>query len=153
MSELKNAGVNVFAICKKNSKIEKYLIEHEISYSYNPSSYLVSLSAIKFFRALIRQQHTEIVHVHFHKDIWVASPALIFNKKIKLFISIYMGVGAKNDLLHKFIFSRLNGIFTSSSELNSRLHHLYPVPANKIHLLPYGRNLDSYNIDLEKEMP
>ena len=36
MSELKNAGVNVFAICKKNSKIEKYLIEQNfVMKNYN----------------------------------------------------------------------------------------------------------------------
>jgi glycosyltransferase involved in cell wall biosynthesis len=150
MSELKKAGVNVFAVCKSKSKIEKYLIDHEVPYSCIPSSFLISLSSIRFLRSLIRQQRANVVHVHFHKDIWVASPALILNKKIKLFISIYMGVGAKNDLLHKIIFKRLNGIFTSSPELNSKLHHLYPVPSNKIHLFPYGRILKDYKIDIEK---
>jgi len=43
MSELKNAGVNVFAVCKSKSKIEKYLIDHEIPYSCIPGSFFNQL--------------------------------------------------------------------------------------------------------------
>jgi len=41
----------------------------------------------------------------------------------------------------------VNGLFSSSEDLNSRLHTLYPVPAGKIHFLPYGRRLEHYRRD------
>jgi glycosyltransferase involved in cell wall biosynthesis len=55
-----------------------------------------------------------------------------------------MGVPKKNDILHRFVYKRVDAIFTSSRELNDRLPALYPVDPAKIHFLPYGRILDRY---------
>jgi hypothetical protein len=65
----------------------------------------------------------------------------------KLFLSIYMGVGKKNDPFHRWIYRRVDAIFTSSEELNDRLPLLYPVPKQKIHFLPYGREIEKYVTD------
>ena len=58
-----------------------------------------------------------------------------------------MGVTNKNDIFHRWIYRRVNAIFSSSEELNSRLHTLYPVAKEKIHYLPYGRKLELYSVD------
>mgnify|MGYP003339619172 CR=1 FL=1 len=61
-----------------------------------------------------------------------------------------MGVNPKNDIFHRWIYSRVDAIFTSSEEMNSRLHTLYPVPKEKIHFLAYGRKLDEYRIEASR---
>jgi len=70
----------------------------------------------------------------------------------KLFLSIYMGVNRKNDPFHRWIYSRVDAIFTSSEELNERLPSLYPVPKEKIHFLPYGRNIAQYSVDRSRRI-
>jgi len=59
-----------------------------------------------------------------------------------------MGVGKKRDVLHRFIYKRVNRIFSSSEELNAILPQLYPVPKEKICFLPYGRKVDEYRVNL-----
>lgn len=85
-----------------------------------------------------------MLHVHFHRDIWNASLAVRRMRDRRLYLSIYMGVPEKNDLLHRYIYRRVDRIFTSSEELNRRLPDLYPIPAEKIEFLPYGRRMEEY---------
>ncbi len=147
MLELKNAGGEVYAICSHKSKVESFLIENRIRYTHLPSYSAVSLASVRFIKSLIRQRDIQVLHAHFHKDIWPASLAIWGEKEKKLFLSIYMGVPRKNDILHRFIYHRVNAIFTSSKELGDRLPSLYPVPRSKIHFLPYGRRIENYRRD------
>ncbi|MBI1804470.1 MAG: glycosyltransferase family 4 protein [Ignavibacteriae bacterium] len=147
MVELQKAGVEIFAICAPDSKAEKFLRERHIQTFHLPSSNPVSLRSARFVQSFIVEHDVDILHVHFHSDIWPASLALTTDSIRKLFLSIYMGVPKKNDLFHRFIYRRVNAIFTSSLELNQRLPMLYPVPSSKVHLLPYGRHLEHYAHD------
>ncbi len=147
MLELQRAGCDVLGICAKSSKVHTYLTEHKIPVQTLPGSYAVSLSAVRFLRSLVDDHGADILHAHFHKDIWPASLALTFDERRKLFLSIYLGVPKKKDVFHRLIYNRINGIFTSSHELCRRLPGLYPVPPSKIHYLPYGRSLERYRID------
>ena len=63
---------------------------------------------------------------------------------IKFFMSLYMGVNKKNDPFHRWMYGRVDGVFTSSSDLKAKLPSLYPIPAVKVHLLPYGRRPERY---------
>ncbi len=145
--ELKKAGCEVYAICKPKSKVESFLIDNQIRYTHLPNYATVNLPSIRFIQSLIQRQHIQVLHAHFHKDIWPASLALRGDKERKLFLSIYMGVPKKNDIFHRLIYSRVDAIFTSSQELNQRLPTLYPVPPSKIHFIPYGRRTDNYRRD------
>jgi len=150
MKELQHAGCDVLAICKPDSKIHRFLSDAGIETIVLPSYSVVSIRAIRTIRSILRERHVDVVHVHFHKDIWVASLALRGDTERRLFLSIYMGVPKKNDPWHRFIYKRVDAIFTSSQELNRRLPQLYPVPSSKIHFLPYGRYIDRYVSDERK---
>lgn len=150
MTELKKAGCNVYAVCKPNSKVEDFLRDNNIPFFHLPSYKKVSISSIRFIRALIRENRIDAVHVHFSKDLWLASLSLIGDRPSKLFFSNYMGTTKKRDILHRFIFSRVSSIFTSSSRLAEKLKIMYPVPPSKIHLLPYGRRIEDYKLDETK---
>ena len=150
MVELQKAGCGIVAICAPNSKVHEFLTSHGVQCSPYPGTSKVSPRNIRHLRMLCEREQAANVHVHFHRDIWNASLALRSDRRRKLFLSIYMGVGKKNDPLHRFIYGRVDAMFSSSDELNRRLPQLYPVSANKIHLLPYGRNLGEYAVDVVK---
>jgi glycosyltransferase involved in cell wall biosynthesis len=150
MVELKNAGCTVLGVCAPNSKVDQFLTEHNIKTIHLPSQGVVSVSSIGTLKSVIKENNVDVLHVHFHKDIWNASFAVRSNSRKKLFLSIYMGVSSKNDILHRYIYKRVDAIFTSSLEMNYRLPELYPVPSSKIHFLPYGRYIDHYEHDEKK---
>src|ERR1051326_5863425 len=143
MVELRNSGCEVSAVCTPNSKVDEFLSNQNIPIVHLPGHSKISWRSVRFLRDFIRRRNVEVLHVHFHNDIWPASLA-VRNDSRKLFLSIYMGIPRKNDFLHRFIFSRVNAIFTSSIDLNKRLPDLYPVDRSRIHFLPYGRSVDRY---------
>ena len=145
MSELQQAGCDVIAVCKPQSKIEAYLLSRGIRCEHLPVYKKISPASLKYIAGLLRRHNVDVVHVHFHTDIWMASLALRHNRQIRLFLSIYMGVIKKNDILHRWIYRRVDTFFTSSSELNRRLPDLYPISKEKIRYLSYGRRLDLYS--------
>ena len=147
MVELQRAGCHVIAVCKPNSKIDAFLKAQGVAREYLPTYRKFSFAGIRKVKNLLQQYNVDVVHVHFHTDIWISSIAVRNDLHKKLFLSVYMGVDSKNDVFHRWIYSRLNGLFSSSEEMNSRLHTLYPVPKEKIHFLPYGRRLEHYHVD------
>jgi glycosyltransferase involved in cell wall biosynthesis len=147
MIELRNNGVDVIAICKPGSRIQQYLSANNINCEPLPSYRKIDFASIKRIKFLIAKHDIKVLHVHFHRDIWSASIALRSDTKRKLYLSIYMGVGRKRDIFHRWVYSRVDGVFTSSRELNSRLHELYPINKEKIHYLPYGITIDNYSVD------
>jgi len=150
MKELRNAGCAVAAVCSPHSKVEQYLKDAGIETINLPSNRTLSLRSLRMLASTMQTCSTDVVHVHFHKDIWLASSALRSDVRRRLFLSIYMGVPKKNDPLHRYIYRRVDGVFTSSLELNRRLPGLYPISSEKIHYLPYGRDVKEYLRDEEK---
>jgi len=147
MIELQRAGRKVIAICAQGSRIESTLKEHGVDCRSFPGRSKLSPASIIYLRRLLAEEGIESVHVHFHRDIWIPSIAMRNDTSRKLFLSIYMGVNKKNDPFHRWIYRRVDAIFTSSEELNERLPSLYPVPKQKIHFLPYGRITELYRVD------
>jgi hypothetical protein len=147
MIELRRAGRKVIAICAPGSRIESTLKEHGVDCRSFPGKSKLSPASIIYLRRLLADEDVGSVHVHFHRDIWIPSIAMRNDTSRKLFLSIYMGVGKKNDPFHRWIYRRVDAIFTSSEELNDRLPLLYPVPKQKIHFLPYGRDIEKYVTD------
>ncbi len=150
MAEVQNAGCRVIAVCAVGSPLRSFLVERGIDCRAFPGKSKISPASVRYLRRLLDEEHVSIVHVHFHNDIWIPSIAMRGDAKRKLFLSIYMGVMSKNDPFHRWIYGRVDAIFTSSEELNARLPELYPVPPRKIHLLRYGRNLELYVVDQVK---
>ncbi|HYQ86013.1 MAG TPA: glycosyltransferase family 4 protein [Bacteroidota bacterium] len=150
MFELQNAGVQIVAICKRGSKAEAFLRGRGVEVLHGPGTRLLSLDQIRWVRRLVRDRDIDVVHVHYHRDIWPASLALMRDPARRLILSIYMGVPAKRDPIHRFIFGRVDAFLTSSKDLNSRLPYLYAAPPERIHFLPYGRPLAQYRRDENK---
>ncbi|HVN47385.1 MAG TPA: glycosyltransferase family 4 protein [Bacteroidota bacterium] len=150
IAELKNAGCSVLVVCKPHSKVEEFLKEHAIPFVYLPSYLQVSIRSIWYLRKLFRQYNIQIIHAHFHKDIWPAALAVRYDRTKKLFFSVYMGIGSKDDFWHRYIFGRVNGFITSSKTWRNHLPKVFAVPDETVYYLPYGRYLERYSIDQQK---
>ncbi len=150
MIELRKRGIGVEGICLPGSRVEEYLKGHAIPSKTLPDASPASLRSVNVLKHLIRRGGVDVVHAHFHRDIWPSALALTFDEERKLFLSVYMGVPKKKDILHRFIYRRLNGLFTSSRELCRRLPSLYPVAESIVHYLPYGRTISDTPRDEEK---
>jgi glycosyltransferase involved in cell wall biosynthesis len=150
MAALKSAGGRVLAVTAPGSKVDAYLSAEGIPVYHLPGRIAPSPRAVSLLGRLVKREHVDVIHVHFHRDVWNASLALRRDPLKKLFLSIYMGVSSKKDILHRYIYRRVDAVFTSSRELNRRLVDLYPIPPERIHYLPYGRAIERYRRDESK---
>lgn len=150
MRELSQRGCKVVVLCRRGSRIDTFLGEYDIERVYGEARSRFSLNEIFLIKKLVKQRQVGVVHVHFHRDIWAASLALRGNSDVRLFLSIYMGVGRKRDLIHRLIFGRVDRFFSSSEELNALLPQLYAVPKERVGFLPYGKKIEEYEISPEK---
>jgi len=152
MKELRNAGCAMVAVCSPHSRIEEYLTDTGVETINLPSNRTLSFRSLRALTPVLQTRSIDVVHVHFHKDIWLASLLLRSDVRRRLFLSIYMGVPRKTDPLHRYIYRRVDGVFTSSRELNRRLPGLYPISTERIHYLPYGRDVKAYVRDEKKRV-
>ena len=95
-------------------------------------------------RSLLRRREIAVVHSHTRFDVWTASVAVRGFPRMKLFHSVYMNVAAKRDPLHRWIYLRANGVFSSSCIINDEIKERYPVPQDRVHLLRYGVELKDF---------
>jgi D-inositol-3-phosphate glycosyltransferase len=58
-----------------------------------------------------------------------------------------MNVAPKKDILHRWIYGRANGIFSSSEIINKEIRERYPVDPARVHLLRYGVALEKFISD------
>lgn len=150
ISVLSESGVEVTTVCAEGTKCHEFLVERNLSCIALPSPARPSIRSIMKLRRLVTERRVDVLHAHFHSDVSLAVLVRGGNPQSKVFVSVYMGVSEKKDILHRLMFDKVDGFFTSSKELLTKLSRVYPVPQEKIHYLPYGRELPMYQRDEER---
>ena len=104
-------------------------------------------SSILKLRKLLNNSDFDIVHSHLSHDLWVLTPALrISASKAKLFLTKHMESGVrKKDILHRFLYKRVNGIFAISNFIKQNVIDTCPVTLDKVLLLPDGIDLGKFD--------
>jgi glycosyltransferase involved in cell wall biosynthesis len=104
-------------------------------------------SSISKLKKLVREFNPDVIHTHLSHDLGVITPALKSAKSdAKLYLTKHMASGVKKtDIFHKYLYSRLSGIFSVSNYINESVIKTCPVPPDKIHILPNGIDLNDYD--------
>lgn len=144
IQKLIESGVKTALYCIPGSKIalEAQKLGIKIYPAYKQAR--ISIKDIKNLRKIIKTENFQIVHSHTRQDVWLCSLTLLCQKEKKHIFSLYMSAPPKKDLIHKFIYSRINAITSSSEILNNRIKLNYPIAKENVHLLRYGRELSIY---------
>ncbi len=144
IQKLIESGVKTALYCIPGSKIalEAQKLGIKVFPAYKQAR--ISLKDIRNLRKIIKAENFQIVHSHTHQDVWLCSLTLLGLKEKKHIFSLYMSAPPKKDPIHKFIYSRINAITSSSEILNNRIKLNYPIAKENVHLLRYGRDLSIY---------
>ncbi len=147
IKEMASAGMPVSALVSKESRFAEGLIEAGVDVHFAHSEKKLDLRDIRMIRKIVRERNCSVVHSHTRNDVWRASLALIGDHERKHVHSVYMVVAPKRDILHRFIYGRVDAILSSSTYSNARIRECFPVPAGSVHLVRYGRHLGQYKRD------
>lgn len=87
--------------------------------------------------SLLKSDHYDVIHTHLSHDLGVLVPAIrLSGWKGKLFFSRQMISGiSKKDLLHQFLYRRIDGLFAVSNAVRQNVIDTCPIDPDKVHLL------------------
>lgn len=135
--------ISNYCYCPKYSVIEKCLQNLSIPVIDSQSRSKISLSTLFELKKLISDNQIDIIHSHTNKDVFTGSLLKILTGLPHVY-SIYMGVSKKRDLIHDFIYGRVDHLISSSEFSAKQAAEYLAVQKNKISVIRYGRNSSIY---------
>jgi glycosyltransferase involved in cell wall biosynthesis len=146
--ELAKCGHDVSFLCKKDSILSAEAKKAGINRIEIFSDDKFLLKSVRKIKQILLRGSFDVVHSHLSHDLWSLVPA-IRKSRTKLFLTKHMGSYiSKKDILHKYLYKRVNGIFAISNYVKDSLLKTCPVKENKIHLLPDFILLNEYYPDI-----
>ncbi|MBN2412526.1 glycosyltransferase family 4 protein [candidate division KSB1 bacterium] len=132
--ELKKRGHNVFIFCQQDSTLAAEGRKQHIPVApvfYKGKNYFRKVyRTIKF----LKHERPDVIHTHLSHDLWVIVPAMkIAGCRAKLFLTKRMASGvSKKDILHQFLYNRINRIFAISGYIKTSVLNTCPVPDERV---------------------
>lgn len=143
--ELAGQGHDVTLLCNRESNLFKEGQKSGINCSEFLQGDKSLIKNIRNTKRLVVSGNYDVVHTHLSHDLWSLVPVLR-TMPVKLFLTKHMGsYVSKNDILHKYLYKRVNGIFAISNYVKESLLRTCPVKENKIRILPDFIKLEKYD--------
>lgn len=148
--ELRKHDINVEILCFPRSRIHQEALEQRlICHTVKASGYFHPFSIFKIL-SIIKKRSITIIHSQASKDLWVLSPAKSLSRK-KIHLLLTKQVGSfilKKDILHRYVYNKVDIIFAISEVIKKNLLDTCPVLPEKIRLLHNG--IDTSKFDPSK---
>lgn len=144
---LSKNGYNVCLACLRNSRIDFETTHLNIQkIIFNSSSAINPTNIIRLVNYL-RHNRIDLIHSHFSKDLWLIIPSLKFlHSQIPVILTKHLASFiVKNDLLHRWIYRRLNAATAISKAIQQNLIETTPLSSEKIVLLHNCIDLEKFN--------
>lgn len=146
-SQLAEAGNTAKVISAENSTLDVEARKKGIKAAALFCNNVKTPLSILKLRKEILGFNPDIIHTHLSHDLWAIVPAMkLTSSNAKLFLTKHMAGGVKkNDFFHRFLYNRVNGIFSVSRYVNESVENTCPVPKDKLHILPNGIEIEKFN--------
>jgi glycosyltransferase involved in cell wall biosynthesis len=144
IQELQRTGLKQAALCTPGSRAEQELRAASIDVILLPTKKFTKLQHAKLVRQLIREHSFTHLHSHTRLDMWACALAKWNTPQIKHIYNLYMNALPKKDLFHKWLFSKVDALCTSSQNILDDAKKNFPINSSKLHLIRYGRKTEQY---------
>jgi glycosyltransferase involved in cell wall biosynthesis len=142
---LKTRGHETTLLCAAASTLEKKANETGVS----TVSIFAKSSSIKRFKSLLNSDNYDVIHTHLSHDLWIIVPALKLSgtsSTVKLVLTKHMASGvSKKDILHRFLYKRINKIIAVSEFIKRNVLKTCPVNESKITIIPDAISTDIFD--------
>lgn len=144
IKKLASDGIEQFVLCAPQSQVYYELqSQKKIKVLSLPVDFS-KFQHMRIIRQLIEQHAITHLHSHSRLDMWACSLALILKPKTKHIYNLYMNALPKKDLIHRWIFSKVDALCTSSKTIAQDVKKNFAIEPQKVHVIRYGRDLESF---------
>lgn len=146
--KFREQGHRVSFLVKKGSPTELALKDSGVSIlNILPHGYVDPWNIRKIGK-LLKKSDIDVVHAHFSRDLWVLVPALYMNKdhRTPLLLTKHIGtMKPKTDLMHRWIYNRVDVIIGISRTIQQNIIKTHPVVPDRVKCVYNGVDLDAFH--------
>lgn len=144
ITEMQKLGYPQIALCLENSRVHKELVSRNIEVRTLPARKISKWKHSRIIKDIYESQKITDVFSHSRLDLWANALALIGNSSIRHIYNLYMNAIPKRDLVHKWLFSKVSALCSSSEEILNEVRINFPIAPEKLHLVRYGRKTEIF---------
>ncbi|MFS4459804.1 glycosyltransferase family 4 protein [Bdellovibrio sp. HCB2-146] len=143
MIELQRNGLKQAALCIPGSRAADELKRASVEVFELPAG-ISKFAHARLIRRFIKEKGFTHLHSHTRLDMWACALAKWNKGGIKHIYNLYMNALPKQDFVHKWLFSKVDALCTSSQNILDDAKKNFPIAPKKLHLIRYGRKTDQY---------
>ena len=143
--ELQRAGVKNYVVGRKHSVVEEACAKEGIPFIPTTTRAKFSLMEVARLASFVRKNKITTVYSHTRNDVFTGSLIKLFTG-VRHVHGIYMGTGPKKDIIHRFVYGKVDALITSSQFSKDECERYLPVPEGAVKLVRYGRYTERYKL-------
>ncbi len=141
-------GYRVTVMCREGSPLEEQLDRDGIDHVSLGGGEYISPGAVLSIRNFLGAGEFSLIHSHYSRDLWKVVPPIKWSRSHRLIHTRHINSGVrKGDLLHRWLFSRVDGWVATSQDGRANLVETHPVDPAKVHVVSYGVNTSKNSRD------
>ncbi|MNK92233.1 D-inositol 3-phosphate glycosyltransferase [compost metagenome] len=144
IQELHKTGLKQAVLCTPGSRAAEELRAASVEVIFLPEKKFTKLQHAKIVRKLFTERSFTHLHSHTRLDMWACALAKWNRPQIKHVYNLYMNALPKKDLFHKWLFSKVDALCTSSQNILEDAKKNFPIAPEKLNLIRYGRKTEQY---------
>lgn len=144
VQKLAEAGVKQMVLCSAQSRVSDELRMAGVEVISFPGEKISKLGEARLIRKLIKQYGFTHLHSHTRLDMWACALALFGRNDIKHIYNLYMNATPKQDMVHRWLFSKVDALCSSSENILQDVKKNFPIAPEKLRLVRYGRKTEIY---------
>ncbi|WP_295904399.1 glycosyltransferase family 4 protein [uncultured Bdellovibrio sp.] len=144
IQNLAKAGVNQRVFCSAHSRVAEELRHSNVELITFPEKKISKLKAASLIRKISRANKITHLHSHTRIDMWCCALSRWNTSSPKHIYNLYMNALPKRDLIHRWLFSKVDALCSSSEWVLSEARKNFPIAPEKLRLMRYGRKTEDY---------
>lgn len=152
--EFSRKGHRSLLICKPNTPIFTEATKQGIELLTIDRPKYFSPKAVLQFRRHVLNHQIKVLALHQLRDLWVVRPAIIGLGNLRLigFARMFLKSINKKDLLHRWLYRRLNCLIALSFEQTRYLKKCLPLERVPIQIIPNGVDTERFSPNLPSKI-
>lgn len=145
VQKLAELGIQQKVLCSAHGRVAVELKKSGIETVEFPEKKLSKFRESLLIRRLLRKEGFTHIHSHTRLDMWAAALSLWGTSKTPHIYNLYMNATPKQDFVHRWLFSKVQALCSSSENILADVKKNFPIAPEKLHLIRYGRNTENFH--------
>lgn len=142
--KLAETGIEQHVFCCEHSRVAEELRKSNISLITFADKKISKIKEAFLIRKVVQQLNITHLQSHTRLDMWACALSRWDSKSPKHIYNLYMNAMPKKDFVHKWLYSKVDAICSSSEFVLAEAKKNFPIDPKKLQLIRYGRQTENY---------